>query len=114
MKKTIPFDLFKEQQTIYFDIARLGQLEDILGDSIVTIMRTRNAGVKFCMAGLTVGLQHEYPKATVGTYEDLVDAYFDNGGTIDQLSVPIIRAIMVSGIFGKIETKETEERKNAE
>ena len=103
MKKTIPFDLFEKGQTIYFDIDRLAQLENVLGDSIINVVHRGNAGVNFCLAGLLVGLQHEYDKATRDFYAGKIDEYLDNGGTLDELAVPIIRAVLASGIFGKSE-----------
>ncbi|CQR73302.1 hypothetical protein SOV_50850 [Sporomusa ovata DSM 2662] len=108
MLKSIPFDLFEQGQTIYFDIKRLEKLELIMGVPINTTIRKGNAGIHFCLAGLLVGLQHENPKATADFYADKIDEYFDNGGTLDELAIPIVRAILASGIFGK--QKETEEK----
>jgi hypothetical protein len=108
MKKTIPFNLFNEEQTIYFDIPRLEELELKLGDSILNVVRNGNAGIRFCIAGLKVGLKHHIkPEIII----EKVEQYFDNGGNLDELSIPIIRAVLASGIFGKPETKESE-RKN--
>lgn len=112
MKKTIPFDLFGKKQTIYFDILRLAQLEDALGDSIVNVVRRGNAGINFCLSGLIIGLRHENMKADRDFYTEKIDEYFERGGTLDELAVPIIRAILASGIFGQ--PQEESESKNGE
>lgn len=109
MEKTIPFNLFKEEQNIYFNIKRLEKMELILGEPINNTIRKGNVGIHFCLAGLLVGLQHDHPKATDDFYCDKIDEYFDNGGTLDELATPIVRAILASGIFGK---KENQEEKN--
>jgi hypothetical protein len=108
MKKTTPFDLFKSGETIYFDIARLAQLENLLGGSIINVVKRQDAGVNFCLAGLTVGLKHQYPGSTSADMAEEMQKFFDAGGTLDEIGFPIVRAIVASGIFGK----EQPERKN--
>jgi hypothetical protein len=105
MKKTVPFKLFGEDQEIYFDIIRLGELETLLKDSILSIVRKQDAGINFCIAGLTIGLRHHITPAEI---IDKMEQYFDNGGNLDELAVPIIKAVLATGIFGKPE----KERKN--
>ena len=111
MKKTIPFELFEENQTIYFDILRLAELEKALGDSIINVVRKQDAGINFCLAGLTVGLKHHYHKATPAVMAEKIENYLDEGGTLDELATPIVMAIVASGIFGRQDGEE--ERKNA-
>ena len=108
MKKTVPFNLFEEGQTIYFDIIRLAELEKLLGDSIINIVRKQDAGANFCIAGLTVGLQHHYVRTNTTAIAEMIDEYFEKGGTLEKLALPIVQAIFESGIFGKADP----ERKN--
>jgi hypothetical protein len=108
MKKTVPFDLFEEGQSIYFDIMRLAELEKALGDSIINVVRKQDAGINFCIAGLIVGLKHHYNRVSPATMAEKIEKYLDEGGTLDELALPIISAILGSGIFGK----PGEERKN--
>lgn len=110
MKKTVPFDYFEQGQTIYFDMLRLAELEKILGDSIINVVRKNDAGANFCIAGLTVGLRHHYPKATPADMADKIDQCLDEGATLDDIALPIVRAVLESGIFGKSDT----ERKNVQ
>ncbi len=108
MKKTVPFDCFGAGQTIYFDITRLGELEKVLGDSIINVVRRQDAGVNFCIAGLLIGLKHHYNRPTPALMAEKIEEFLDNGGTLDDLALPIVQAILASGIFGKADP----ERKN--
>jgi hypothetical protein len=101
MRKTIPFELFEPNQTIYFDILRLAELETALGTAINNIVRKQDAGINFCIAGLTVGLKHHYHKANPTFYIEKIEQYLESGGTLDDIATPIVRAIVASGIFGK-------------
>lgn len=109
MKKTIPFDLFEKGQTIYFDILRLAEFENVMGAPIQQIIQSGNAGINFCLAGLRVGLKHHNRRADAAFYAEKIGGYLDDGGTIDDIAVPIIRAILASGLFGKTESAEAEE-----
>jgi hypothetical protein len=114
MIKKIPFDLFKEGHTIYFDIVRIIELEERLGDSILNVIRRNEAGMKFCLNGLIVGLKHNYEGlVTPDMIIEKIEKYFDNGGNLDQLAVPVIRALLDSGILGR-KQKENERKNEAE
>jgi hypothetical protein len=108
MKKTVPFDLFGAGQTIYFDILRLAELEKVLGDSIINVVRRQDAGINFCIAGLLVGLKHHYNHPTAALIAGKIEEYLDQGGNLDELALPIVQAILATGIFGKADP----ERKN--
>ncbi len=108
MKKTIPFELFGAGQTIYFDILRLAELEKVLGDSIINVVRRQDAGINFCIAGLLVGLKHHYHRPTAALMAEKIEEYLDKGGNLDELALPIVQAILETGIFGKADP----ERKN--
>lgn len=109
MKRTIPFEIFEENQTIYFDIIRLAELEKAVGMSIAEIVKKQESGINFCLCGLLVGLKHHYHKATLAFYAEKIDEYLDKGGQLDDIAIPIIRAIVASGIFGKEISDKTEE-----
>lgn len=107
MIKSVPFELFEPGQTLYFNIIRLGQLEKLLDRSLNSIMANQEIGVNFCLAGLTIGLQHHYPRATKQFMAEKMETYLDNGGTLDDFAMPIVLAIIESGIMGKAD-KETD------
>lgn len=108
MKKTVPFDLFGAGQTIYFDILRLAELEKVLGDSIINVVRRQDAGINFCIAGFLIGLKHHYNRPTAALMAEKIEEYLDKGGNLDELALPIVKAILETGIFGKVDP----ERKN--
>lgn len=110
MKKTIPFELFEQNQTIYFDILRLAELERSLGMSIVDVIKRQDAGINFCLTALPIGLKHHNFKATPAFYAEKIETYLDDGGSLDEIAVPIIKAIMISGIFGKEVTEQVTEK----
>ncbi len=112
MKKTVPFEVFEKNQTIYFNILRLAELEDRLGVSINEIVKSE-AGVKFCLAGLTVGMKHHYHKPTPDFFADKIEEHLDNGGDLSDIAIPIVKAIFATGIFGK-EINEGIEKRAAE
>jgi hypothetical protein len=100
MKKSIPFELFGPNQYIMFDIQRLAELERALGRDITSIVRSQYAGVDFCLAALPIGMRQHY-KAAPSVFAEKIEAYLENGGTLDDIALPIIKAIVASGILGK-------------
>lgn len=111
MIKSVPFELFAPNQYIFFDIARLAMLEKALGEPLPKIIANSEAGINFCLHGLTVGLKHHYAKASPQFFADKLSTYFESGGSIEKVALPIVEAIVVSGIFGKV---DEEDEKNAE
>ncbi|MCC5465541.1 hypothetical protein [Pelosinus baikalensis] len=114
--KKVPFDLFEEGQTIYFDIPRIEDLEKGMGMPITTIVSKQEVGVGFCLTALQIGLRHHYRKGNKEFYAAKMGEYFENDGTLGDVITPIIRAIMGSGIFGKeaIEKIEKNVAENSE
>jgi len=113
MKKSIPFEIIEKNQTIYFDILRLAELERLLGKQITDIVHSGDAGINFCLAGMQAGLKHHYFNSAPSFYAEKIGEFIDKGGKLDDVAIPIIRAIMASGIFGK-EVAEKTEKKVAE
>lgn len=116
MKKSVPFEVFGANQFIYFDIMRLAQLEQAMGRSIYQIISGGEAGINFCLNALTVGLRHHYSKASPQLFAEKIGEYLEEGGELDDIAVLIVKAIILSGIFGKEimdDDKENGEEKNA-
>jgi len=110
MKKSIPFEIIEKNQTIYFDVMRLAELERILGRSITDIVKSGDAGINFCLAGMQAGLKHHYFNKTPDFYAEKFGEFIENGGKLDEVAIPVIRAIMASGIFGKEMAEKTEKK----
>lgn len=100
MKKSIPFDLFGPNQYIMFDIPRLAELETAMGQTITAIANRQDVGVNFCLKALPIGMKHHY-RLKPEFYAQKIEEHLDNGGTLDDFAVPLVKAIAVSGIFGK-------------
>ena len=113
MKKTIPFEVFGPNQYLYFDIKRLMKLEQLLGKSISNVIATHDITLGFIINALMVGLA-QHSNETAAQWTAKVEKFFDDGGSIEDLGVPLIKAIIASGIFGKIETEGNgDEEKNS-
>lgn len=102
MKKSIPFELFGPNQYIYFDILRLAELERALGQSINEVVQRQDVGINFVLAALQIGMKQHFHKPTPAFFAQKIEEHLaKEGASLDDIAVPIVKAIMVSGIFGK-------------
>lgn len=108
MKKSIPFEAFGQNQFIFFDIKRLMQLEQATGRSVQSIIASGDVSLSFIINGLAVGMRQHY-KDGAAAWTERIQKHFDDGGNIDDIGVPLIRAILASGIFGKSEEDVSED-----
>lgn len=97
MKRKIPFELFGEKQELSFNIIGIAELEKAMGKSIQQIVKKEDAGVGFCLAALPIALKRLNPHI----YIEKIEKYLEGGGTIDELSTPLVCAIAASGVLGK-------------
>ncbi len=98
MKRTIPFELFNEKQELCFTIPGIVALEKALGKSIQQIVHSQDAGFNFCLTALPICLKNLNPHLYVKKIEDYLSI---EGRTIDDIAMPIIHAVAVSGALGK-------------
>ena len=99
MKKTVPFEFFGENQTIYFDVLRIAELEDMIKMPVYDVVR-QSASIKLAIAGLVIGLKHHYPGITPAFVIGKMEEHFEHGGTLSELVMPIGKAIVDAGVFG--------------
>lgn len=104
-KKSIPFEFFRPNEFMFFDIGRMAKLEKELGAPIVTIMSQIEESISsigFILAACRAGLAHHYP-AGPGIMENYIDDYMERGGSLfdAELIMSISRALFASGLFGK-------------
>ncbi|SMC63206.1 hypothetical protein [Sporomusa malonica] len=99
MKEKIPFDLFGTPEELCFDIGDTATLEKMLRMPIQQIWATQYAGYDFVFAALPLCLKKLNPHL----YRDKVRKYMteDYGRTIDDIAIPLIHAIGISGALGK-------------
>lgn len=124
MKNTIPFDLFGEQQTIYFDNGRLIEFEKAIGRSLSAPEFLPKAALSLneTIMGLMSGLKHHNPNGTFNFYCNKMDKYYEESGKGFGVAADLVlKAIFATGLYGKAfndvingAEKEAEERKNAE
>jgi hypothetical protein len=100
MNKSIPFEVLGPNQFIMFDIQRLAELEKAMGQTITSIANRQDVGVNFCLTALPIGMKQHY-RPNTEFYAQRIQEHLDNGGTIDDFAVPLVKAIAASGIFGK-------------
>lgn len=83
-----------------FDMIRLSLLEKSMGTSILRLMTTQDVGVDFVLRALPIAMQqHEFNKP-INFWAERIEQYLDNGGDIKDIAVPLIRAILATGIMG--------------
>lgn len=101
MKRSVPFEFFGESQYLEFTIGSLREFERAMGNmSIAEIMQNTNS-LTVLTTGLMVGLKHHYRNKPINFFDRKLEEFLDNGGNLNELFLPLSRAIMVSGIFGK-------------
>jgi len=97
MKNTIPFDLFGKKQELCFKIKDIRKLEQALGKPVQVIYSNAVVGVDFCYAAYPILL-----KISEQEFEEKLEKYLEDGvGTIDQLAMPAINALTITGVVGK-------------
>lgn len=111
MYKSVPFEFFEANQTIYFSISRLRELEKLMNTSVIKLVKDieiMDFSFDLILSGLFVGLKHHYPRATAAFYEQKLYECFDKGFSPGDIAAPIVKAIFLSGIFGKDLVKRIE------
>jgi hypothetical protein len=101
VKKTVPFELFNKNEYLMFDILRLAELERALGKSIAGLLVQQEFGIDYVLKALPIAMKQHYHKSSPEFFADKIEKVFENGGTLDEIAVPIIKAILASGSLGK-------------
>lgn len=104
-KKSIPFEFFRPNEFMYFDVGRLANLEREIKMPITVAMSQMEesiGSVGFILAACRAGLAHHYPAAP-GAIEGHIDAYLEQGGSLfdTDFIMSISRALFATGLFGK-------------
>lgn len=101
MKKTVPFETFGANQYLMFDILRLAELERVIGKSIDQLLNTQDVGIDFALKALPIAMKQHYNRETPEFFAAKIEEHLESGGTFNDISVPLVRALLVSGILGK-------------
>lgn len=105
IKRSIPFEFFRPNEVMYFDIGRIAKLERELGVPIITVMSQIEESIcsaGFILAACRAGLAHHY-RDKPGVMEECVNDYLERGGSLfdAEFLMSINRALVASGLFGK-------------
>lgn len=117
MKKTVPFEIFGANQYLSFNILDLAKLEQKTGKTIDQIIATQDVGINFALLALPIAMNQHYHNETPEFFAAKIEEHLESGGTFNDISVPLVRALLVSGILGKEVADHamglvTEEQKN--
>lgn len=114
MKKTVLFELFGPNQYLMFDIIRLAELEKAMGCSVLAMAQGMDIGVRFCITALPIALRQHYHKATPQMFAEKISEYLsEQGRSINDIALPLIEAISLTGVFGSAaDPDEAENEKN--
>lgn len=99
--KKVQFEIFGDGQYLYFDIGRLIQIEGQTGKSAADLITRQDLSFSFMTVLLSVGLRQHGIK-TPQWYADKLSEKFSNFEiSIDDIAVPLAKAIIGTGILGK-------------
>lgn len=100
--KKVPFEVFGEGQYLYFNVARLMQLEQACGgDGISKIVGKQELNLTVLTNILTIGLAH-HQKRNPLWYAQRIQELLDDGISLEEdIYFPVVKAIAGSGILGK-------------
>ena len=99
--KQVPFNVFGEDEYLYYDIGRLIQVENQTGKSATDIIIKQDLNLGFITVLLSVGLRHHGLKSPQWYADKLSDKFSRFEITLDDVAVPIAKALIGTGIMGK-------------
>lgn len=98
--KRIACDLFGEGQHLFFNTARLLQLENATGKEILTLCG-RVFSMNEIVTAYMIGLAHENKNKQTQWYANKIDALFEAGVSFEELFEPVMKAIVATGVLGR-------------
>lgn len=98
--KKIACNLFGENQTIYFNIGRLMQLEVLLKKPILRVI-TDGFGLTELTAAYSIGLQHEKTRKAQWYAAKMQELLDEGGFSYEDFVQPVMHAIIASGLLGR-------------
>lgn len=100
--KKVPFEMFGEGQYMYFNIARLMQLEQVCGCGISSIISKQELNLGVLTKIFMIGLAH-HKKHNELWYAQRMQEMLEKGASLeDDFYVPAVKALAGSGIMGKV------------
>lgn len=99
--KKVDVPAFGEGQQIWFNIGRLKRVEEMLHQPIGEILQnTTTLSLKNLLVFLVVGMS-QHGSRNEQYYIEKIDHALENGYTIEDIQLPVLKAVAGSGLLGK-------------
>lgn len=100
--KKITCDLFSPGETIFFNIGRIAELEQLWGEPIFKAVQSGTMTFNQLITAFVVGMKQHGKKRDYIFYQDHLQTLFDEGSVqYSDLVQLVVQALIGSGVFGK-------------
>lgn len=100
--KKITCDLFSPGETIFFNIGRIAELEQLWGEPIFKAVQSGTMTFNQLITAFVVGMKQHGKKRDYIYYQDQLQTLFDEGSVqYSDLVQLVVQALIGSGVFGK-------------
>lgn len=101
--KVLSCNYFGNNETIYFNVKRLAELETAINKPIMSMMSTGNLSLFDMIQVYTIGMQHiDNGRRTQGFYEENIQELIDSEEyELTDFIQTAVKVLLASGVFGK-------------
>lgn len=100
--KKITCNLFSPGETIFFNIGRIAELEQLWGEPIFKAVQSGTMTFNQLITAFVVGMKQHGKKRDYIFYQDQLQTLFDDGSVqYSDLVQLVVQALIGSGVFGK-------------
>ena len=100
--KKITCNLFSPGETIFFNIGRIAELEQLWGEPILKAVQSGTMTFNQLITAFVVGMKQHGKKRDYIFYQDQLQTLFDEGSVqYSDLVQLVVQALIGSGVFGK-------------
>lgn len=99
--KKIKVDFFGKEEEIYFNIARIMEVEKVTGLSIGQIVNNQQLNITTLASLLMVGMKHTGYKKNLMGWAEAIEEAINSGVEITDIQVAAVKALIGSGVLGK-------------
>ena len=100
--KKITCNLFSPGETIFFNIGRIAELEQLWGEPIFKAVQSGTMTFNQLITAFVVGMKQHGKKRDYIYYQDQLQTLFDEGSVqYSDLVQLVVQALIGSGVFGK-------------
>lgn len=101
--KVLSCNYFGTNETIYFNVKRLAELETAIKKPIMSMMSTGNLSLFDMIQVYTIGMQHiDKGRRTQDFYEENIQELIDSEEyEVTDFIQTAVKALLASGVFGK-------------